>query len=209
MLRIALTGGIATGKSYVARRLRSLGVPVVDADALARQVVEPGMPALAAIRTRFGDGVIQPDGTLDRKALADIVFRDPAARRTLEAITHPEVRGAIEAFFAALPGETPMAGADIPLLFETGRERDFHVVLVAACPPDVQLQRVMARDEASRDDAARRIAAQLPIDDKVKRADHVIWTTGTYEETDRQVSRIVDVLREEAATGRQKPREPE
>lgn len=194
MRRIALTGGIATGKSYVARTLRALGVPVIDADVLARAVVERGTPALAAIRARFGDDVTQPDGTLDRKRLADIVFRDPAARRDLEAITHPAVRAGIEAFFASLPQETAFAVADIPLLYETGREKDFDRVIVAACPPDMQIARVMSRDGATREEAERRLAAQLPIDEKVGRADDVIWTTGTHEETDKQVSRVVASL---------------
>lgn len=195
MLKVALTGGIATGKSYVASRLRLAGVPVVDADVLAREVVDVGTPGLAAIRARFGDQVLHADGTLDRKRLADIVFRDPAARRDLEAITHPAVRAGIEAFFADLPADTPVAVADIPLLYETGRDRDFDRVIVAACPPEMQIARVMARDHASREDAARRLAAQWPIDEKVRRADYVIWTTGTHEETDEQVSRIVSTLR--------------
>lgn len=195
MRRIALTGGIATGKSYVARRLRDLGIPVVDADVLARRVVEPGTPALDAIGARFGAGVIQPDGSLDRKALADIVFRDAEARRDLEAITHPAVRGAIEAFFRELPAAAPLAVADIPLLYETGREKDFSQVIVAACPPELQLARVMNRDGASREEAERRLAAQWPIDDKVKRADYVIWTTGTYDETDAQIGRVLTSLR--------------
>lgn len=196
MRRIALTGGIATGKSYVARRLRESGVPVVDADVLARRVVEPGTPGLAAIRARFGESIVQADGTLDRKALADIVFRDRPARHDLEAITHPAVRAGIDQFFDGLPADTPLAVADIPLLYETGREKAFDGVIVAACPPAMQLARVMARDAATREDAKRRILAQLPIDEKVTRADHVIWTTGTYEETDKQVARVLAGLRE-------------
>jgi dephospho-CoA kinase len=196
MRRIALTGGIATGKSYVATRLREHGVRVVDADVLARQVVEPGTPALQAIRARFGDGVIQADGRLDRKRLADIVFTDAGARRDLEAITHPAVRAGIERFFASLPPETKLAVADIPLLYEAGRDRDFDRVIVAACPPEVQIARVMNRDGATRTEAERRLAAQLPIEAKVERADYVVWTTGTHEETDAQVSRIIASLKD-------------
>ena len=195
MVRIALTGGIATGKSYVATRLKEAGVPVVDADVVARQVVAPGTPGLDAIRARFGASVIAADGSLDRKGLADIVFTDAAARKDLEAIIHPAVREAIEAFFAALPTGTPFAVADIPLLFETGREGQFDVVILAACSRDLQLERVMARDAASRQDAERRIAAQWPIEEKVPRADYVVWTGISAEETDWQVAHLLDVLR--------------
>jgi dephospho-CoA kinase len=195
MLKVALTGGIATGKSYVARRLRAAGIPVVDADVLAREVVMPGTPALAAIRDRFGTGVVLPDGALDRKALAGAVFADAAARRDLEAIVHPAVRARIDTFMRDLPPGTPWAVADIPLLYETGRERDFDAVIVAACPGDVQLARVMARDGATREDAERRIAAQWPIAEKVARADFVIDTNGPYTATDAAVDAVVGALR--------------
>jgi dephospho-CoA kinase len=195
MLRVALTGGIATGKSYVARRLRAAGVPVVDADVLAREVVAPGTPGLDSIKARFGPDVIQPDGTLDRRALASAVFSDEVARRDLEAIVHPAVRARIDAFLDAQPPGTPLAVADIPLLYETGRERDFAAVIVAACPRDVQIARVMSRDGATREDAERRIAAQWPIDEKVRRADFVIDTNGPYADTDAAVDAVVDTLR--------------
>lgn len=193
--RIALTGGIATGKSYVATRLTEAGVPVVDADVLAREAVAPGTPGLAAVRARFGEAVIGPDGRLDRKRVADLVFTNAAARRDLEQIIHPAVRASIEAFFAGLAPETPFAVADIPLLFETGRARDFDAVVVAACPRALQVERVMARDAASREDAERRMAAQWPIDDKVPLADYVIWTGVSAAETDWQVAHLVAVLR--------------
>ncbi len=195
VLRIALTGGIATGKSYVARKLGEAGVPVVDADVLARDVVAPGTPGLAAIRARFGDDVLQSNGSLDRKRLGEIVFGDAAARRDLETITHPAVRAGIDRFFAGLSAATAFAVADIPLLFETGREGDFDRVIVAACPPDVQIERVMKRDGLTPDEAERRSAAQLPIAEKVQRADYVIWTTGSFEETNQQVHQIVNELR--------------
>ncbi|MEW6320773.1 MAG: dephospho-CoA kinase [Acidobacteriota bacterium] len=195
MTRVALTGGIATGKSYVARRLAAAGVPVVDADVLAREAVAPGTPGLAAVVARFGPAVLAPDGTLDRKAVAAVVFDDAAARRDLEAIIHPAVRAGIERFFGALPPATPLAVADIPLLYETGRARDFDAVIVAACPRSVQVSRVMARDGASLEEAEQRLAAQWPIEDKVARADFVIDTTGSHEETDRQVLAVLRTLR--------------
>lgn len=199
MLRAALTGGIGTGKTYVSVRLREAGIPVVDADVLARDVVRPGTPGLAEVRERFGEGVIATDGTLNRPALAAIVFEDEAARRDLERIIHPRVRDSIETFYAQLPAGVRVAVADIPLLFETGREGKFSPIIVAACPPDVQLERVMHRDGMTRDDAERRIAAQWPIDDKVSRADIVIRTGGTFDETDRQVRDLADELRRLAA----------
>jgi dephospho-CoA kinase len=195
MIRIALTGGIATGKSHVAGRLRDAGVPVVDADVLSREAVAPGTPGLAAIVERFGADVLTAEGSLNRPRLGDLVFRDDAARRDLEAIVHPAVRRGIESFFAGLPAGTTFAVADIPLLFETRRERNFDKIIVAACAPAQQLERVMARDGLSRPDAERRIAAQLPIEEKVRRADFVIRTDGTFQETDAQVSRLLAALR--------------
>ena len=192
--RVALTGGIATGKSYVARRLREAGVPVVDADVLARDAVKPGTDALELVRRRFGPHAITPAGEMDRPFVAAAVFRDDEARRDLEAIIHPVVRQGIESFFTSLPGDTPFAVADIPLLFETGRDRDFEAVIVAACPPELQIARVMARDGSSREDAERRLHAQLPIDEKAARADYVIRTDGRHEETDRSVAELVAAL---------------
>jgi dephospho-CoA kinase len=193
--RIGLTGGIATGKSHVVTRLREHGVPVVDADVLSRESVATGSPGLAAAVARFGPGILDPEGALDRSRLGDIVFRDQAARRDLEAIVHPFVRERIEAFFTSVPASEPFAVADIPLLYETGREKGFDAIIVVACSLETQLARVMTRDGLSREDAQRRIASQWPIEEKVKRADHVIRTDGTYADTDAQVTRLVDRLR--------------
>ncbi len=190
MFRIALTGGIATGKSYVAKRLAEAGVPVVDADQIARDIVVPGTPTLAAIGARFGPSVLRSDGTLDRQRLGEIVFCDPAARRDLEAMTHPAIRMAIDAFFARQPAATPVAVADIPLLYETGREGAFDQVVVVACTPARQLHRLMARDGLTREQAEQRLNAQLPIDEKAERADYVVRTDGTFEETDAQVEKV-------------------
>jgi dephospho-CoA kinase len=202
MRRIALTGGIATGKSHIARRFVAAGVPVVDADVAAREVVAPGSPGLAAIAARFGPGVLQADGSLDRARLGDVVFRDAAARRDLEAIIHPAVRERIREFFSGLPAATAFAVADIPLLFETGREREFDIVIVAACEPETQIARVMARDRLSRADAERRLAAQLPIADKVRRADYVIRTDGTFADTDEATDALIARLVGEFGRGR-------
>ena len=194
MRRVALTGGIGTGKSYVTARLREAGVPVVDADVLARQAVAPDSPGLAAVVTRFGADILTRQGLLDRARLGEIVFRDEAARRDLEAIVHPVVRVATEHFFAQLPPDTPCAVADIPLLYETGRDRQFDAVIVVACDRATQVERVVARDGLSRAEAERRVAAQWPIAEKVARADYVIRTDGTFAETDEQVDRLLEKL---------------
>lgn len=195
MIQAALTGGIATGKSYCAGRFAMLGVPVIEADRLARDAVAPGSPGLAAVVARFGSSVLQADGrSLDRSVLGRIVFADRTARADLEAIVHPEVYRRIRDWFANLPSGTRLAVADIPLLFETGHQHDFDKVIVAACAPELQVQRVMDRDGLSEADARARIAAQWPIDDKVARADYVIRTDGTFAETDERVRKICDVL---------------
>lgn len=192
--KIALTGGIATGKSHVANRLREAGVPVVDADVLSREVVSPGSPALNAIRKRFGPDSVRRDGTMDRVRIAQIVFKDKRARLDLEAIIHPAVIKAINDFFAALPKRTPFAVADVPLLFETGRDKDFDAVIVVSCPREMQLQRLMERNKLSKEDAERRLAAQLPIDQKVKKATYVITNDGTFEATNAQVDALIATL---------------
>ncbi len=192
--RIALTGGIATGKSYVATKIKEAGVPIVDADVLSREVVAPGTPGLAAVRKRFGPDAVRRDGTMDRVRIAQIVFKDKRARLDLEAIIHPAVQRAIDDFFAQLPKRTPFAVADIPLLFETKREGQFQSVVVVACPRELQLMRLMERSKLSKEDAERRLGAQLPIDQKVKKATHVIRTDGTFEETDAQVADLIKKL---------------
>jgi dephospho-CoA kinase len=194
--RIALTGGIATGKSYVAGKIRDAGVPIVDADVLAREVVAPGTPGLAAVRKRFGPDSVRRDGTMDRVRIAQIVFKDKRARLDLEAIIHPAVQRAIDEFFATLPKRTPFAVADIPLLFETKRENQFNAVVVVACPRAIQLERLMERNKLSKEDAERRLSAQLPIDKKVEKATHVIRTEGTFDETDQQVADLIKKLSE-------------
>lgn len=186
--RIALTGGIATGKSDVLARFSGLGVPTSDADLLAREAVAPGTPGLAAVVAKFGNGVLDEAGALDRRVLGRMVFADPAARRDLEAIVHPLVRAAGDAWFASLDRAShPYAIADIPLLYETGRDRAFDAIVVVACMPSAQLQRLMARDQLTREEAHLRIAAQWPIEEKVRRADYVISTDGSFADTERQV----------------------
>jgi len=192
VLRIALTGGIATGKSYCLERFAELGAPTVDADALARDVVAIGTPGLAAVASAFGSGVLAEDGSLDRPALGRIVFGNPKARAALESIIHPEIYRRIGEWFADRPSGVRLAIADIPLVFETGHSHDFDAVVVAACMPEEQIRRVIARDGLTDADARARLAAQWPIDEKVRRATHVIWTDRGFTETDRQVREIFD-----------------
>lgn len=193
-VRVALTGGIATGKTYVSTRFREAGVPVVDADALSREVVAPGTPGLAAVRKRFGPDAVRSDGTMDRVRIGHLVFRDKRARQDLEGIIHPAVQKAIDLFFEKLPKKTPFAVADIPLLYETGRDGQFDVVVVAACPRQMQIERVLSRDRLTREDAERRLAAQLPIEKKIERASYVIKTDAGFEQTDAQIEALLASL---------------
>jgi dephospho-CoA kinase len=195
MLRIALTGGIATGKSYVLEQFRRRGVPCLDADELARGVMSPGTEATAAVAKRFGTDILDSNGAVNRRKLGPIVFADPAARRDLESIVHPGVRRAIEAGLRAFEhlGNIRFAVVDIPLLFETHREKEFDKVIVAACPSAVQLTRLAARG-LSEEDAELRLAAQLPIAEKVGKADFVIRTDGTLAETDARVEEVTRAL---------------
>lgn len=190
--RVALTGGIATGKSRCLSVLRELGVPTIDADQLARDVVAPGTAGLRAVVDRFGTAVLEQDGTLDRDTLARIVFGDAEARRDLEAIIHPRVYAAITQWFAAL--DAPAGVADIPLLYESGRAADFDIVIVAACTPAQQLERLMSRNGLPEAAARARIAAQMPLADKVARADYVIDTSGTLDDTDTNTLRVWNAI---------------
>ena len=193
-MRIALTGGIATGKSVVARELHAEGIATIDADRLAHEVVRPGSAGLAAVVTRFGPGVVAPDGSLDRSALARVVFADAAARRELEGLVHPLVRQGIEAFYGALPRGVPGV-AEVPLLYETGWVRTFDVAVVTACRATTQRARLMARDGLSAAAADQRLAAQWPIDDKARLADAVVMTEGSLSETRAQARRLAAWLR--------------
>lgn len=194
MRRVALTGGIATGKSTVAATLRACGVPVVDADQLAREAVAPGSDGLRAVVDRFGPGVLQADGSLDRAGLGRVVFADAAARRDLERIVHPRVRTAVAAFFAAVDGAAAAAVAEIPLVYESGWFRDFDAVVVVACHPREQLRRLVARDGLAASAAQARLDAQWPIGDKARLADRVIVTDGSLTDTARQAGQLADWL---------------
>jgi dephospho-CoA kinase len=193
--RIGLTGGIATGKSYVRTAFEALGVATIDADTLAREAIAPGTDGLAAVLTRFGMGVLDANGALDRRKVAQIVFADSDARRDLEVIIHPFVRRQADSWFRGLdPAQHAFAIADIPLLYETGTDNLYDAVIVTACAPEEQVRRIVARDHVTEAEAWQRIAAQLPIADKIRRAEYVIRTDGTHQETDRQVRGVFERL---------------
>lgn len=188
MRTVGLTGGIATGKSTVAGLLRDRGVEVVDSDLLAREVVEPGGEALREIASRFGEGVVGPEGSLDRAALAAIVFADASARADLEAITHPRIAAlSAQRIAAAQERGAGLLVVDIPLLYEAQRESAFAGVMVVCAPATLQLRRMVERDGFTEDEARQRIAAQLPIEEKRRRATWVIDNSGTLAQTERQV----------------------
>ncbi|MEZ5290306.1 MAG: dephospho-CoA kinase [Vicinamibacterales bacterium] len=193
-MRVALTGGIATGKSAVVRGLQAAGFPTVNADDAARAVVEPGTPGLAAVAARFGPAVLGPDGALDRAALGRVVFADPSARLDLERILHPRIRDRIERFYEGLPPDA-CGIAEIPLAFETGWGAGFDLVVVVACRPETQLARLQARDGLSLEAARQRIAAQWPIADKARLADAVVMTEGTLADTAAETAALAVWLR--------------
>ncbi len=198
MLKVALTGGIATGKSHVLEQFRRRGVPCLDADLLAHGVTAAGTEASSAIAARFGQEVLAADGSVDRARLGPIVFADPAARRELEAMVHPAVyraiRAGLRAFELELPG-LPLAVVDVPLLYESGHAGDFDRVVVTACPMEVQVARLLKRGMSDAE-ARQRLAAQWPTEEKAQRADFVIRTDGSFEETDRQVDETLTLLRD-------------
>jgi dephospho-CoA kinase len=196
MLRVALTGGIATGKSHVLQEFRKRGVPCLDADELAHGVITAGTEATARIAERFGRGVLDSSGAVDRQKLGAIVFADASARRALEEIVHPAVHRAIAAGMRAfeLLDRSPVAIADIPLLYETGHASDFDCVIATVCPRHMQIQRLKERG-LTEAEAEQRLAAQMSADEKALRANYIIQTDDTIESTNAQVDQILAVLK--------------
>ncbi len=189
MRLIGLTGGIATGKSTVARMLTDRGATLVDADELARRVVERDQPAYAAVVERFGSEVVNPDGTLDRGRLGAVVFADPKARRDLERITHARIGELMQRRIAdAFARDAPVTIVDIPLLYEATRDDMFEGVLLIYAPRAEQLRRMMSRDGFSEAEAIARLDAQLPIESKRNLATWVIDNGGDLRDTERQVA---------------------
>lgn len=205
VLLVGLTGGIATGKSTVAGILREMGAPVVDADAIVHGLLEPGGAAVEPVVAAFGDAVRGEDGGVDRPALARTIFRDEAARRRLEAIVHPLVVTESRARIAqaASSGDADVVFYDAALLVETRRHHEFDRLVVVATTPELQIERLCARDGLDVDDAGARIRSQLPIRAKVGLADYVIDNSGHWTETRRQVAEMLRLLREDAAALRE------
>ena len=192
MKRIALTGGIGTGKTHVLRMIRRNGIPTLDADQVSRAVVDVGHPAHHTLRQCFGDDYFLPNQQVNRPALAKLVFDNPAARAQLESIVHPVIRRLIDDWFArcADTNRNTVAIAEIPLLYETNRVEAFDNVIVVSCAPKVQVARIIKRDKLSTVDAQNRLAAQLPIMQKIAAASWVVRTDGTNIDTAQQVDRL-------------------
>src|SRR5690606_30696636 len=188
-----LTGGIGSGKSSVGRHFASRGLPVIDADVLAREAVAPGSPALNELVAEFGEAILDQGGALDRKALAAQVFGNETARQRLNQITHPRVRQlSVERFQSLDAAGEPLACYEVPLLFESGLADAMRPVVVVSVPRELQLSRSMARDSATREEIQARIDSQLPLAEKEQRADHVIDNSGELSDT---LSRADQALR--------------
>jgi dephospho-CoA kinase len=201
MLRVGLTGSIAVGKSHVSGLLAEFGCRVLDADVLARRVVVPGTEGLRAVVENFGPGVLRADGTLDRARLGSIVFGDGEKRRLLNSLLHPLIMREQDEWLELCEAEDPegVAVVDAALLIESGGYRRFDKVVVVHCRPEAQLERLMRRDKLTREEAGRRIAAQMPQDEKLRYADFAVDTSGGFDETRRQAGGLYAKLRELAA----------
>ena len=200
-LLVGLTGGIATGKSTVSNMLRGLGAEIIDADQLARQVVEPGEPAWREIVEKFGRDVVNPDGTLDRKKLGAIVFANPEQRKRLEAITHPAIRARVKARVDELAarGFAGIVFYDAAILIEALGHQDMDRIVVVMTDEPTQVARLRGRDGADDAEGRRKIASQMPLAEKAKLADYVIDNSGGREATAEQVRRVFATLMGELA----------
>ena len=200
MLRVGLTGGIASGKSHVLRRLASVpGVATLDLDRVAHAALAPGGSAAAEVVAAFGDGILDGDGAIDRRKLGAIVFADAAARARLNGLVHPRVRAAEEAWAAENGGEGTLLVTDAALLVETGMHLRFDRLVVAWCPAATQVERVMARDGLPEALARARVEAQMSGDLKREFGHHVVDTTGSLRDTDGQVDEVLVRLRDDSA----------
>ena len=203
-MRIALTGGIACGKSTLAKFLRELGIRLLDADDVVHELEAPGGAAVPAIVARFGAGILAADGSVDRPKLAGIVFADAAARRDLEAILFPLVRSRLRAFTSEAarrgrpPSTAPLYIAIIPLLFESHWESDYDIIIVIASPERIQIERMMKTRGYTRAQAEARLAAQMPVAEKAARADFVVVNDSTHEHLKDEARRLVAWLKERA-----------
>ncbi len=198
-MKIGLTGSIACGKSTVSAYLKELGYPIVDADAISRSLTAPGGAALPALREAFGDGVFDGDA-LNRRALGTLVFSDAAARERLNALLHPMIIAAVTRELDALDSADTLVFGDIPLLYECGMERMFARIWVVSAPQTAQLERLQTRDGLTREEALRRIASQMPQEEKLRRADAVISTDGPLGCANAQVDALLAALAAERSS---------
>ncbi len=196
MLKIGLTGGIASGKSTVAAMFVELGARLIDTDVIARQVVAPGGPVLRKIIEDFGPEILDANGDLDRRRLREHIFKDNEVRNKLNEIVHPAVTAQVQAELDNIAQDDPKAVAlvDVPLLFETNAEKRYKAVVVVFVPPQVQVQRLMVRDSVSQEAAEQSLKAQMPLDEKRKKAQFVVDNSGTLQETRKQVQAVWQIL---------------
>lgn len=197
MLRVGLTGSIAVGKSFVSGVLVELGCRVVDADVVARRVVEPGAEGLRRIVEAFGEWVLRPDGTLDRAAVSAVIFREGAKREIINSLLHPLIIAEQDELLRRWEAEDPrgVGIVDAALLIESGGHGRFDKLVVVHCRPEVQLERLMRRNNLTREEAVARIGAQMPQEEKLRYADFKIDTSGSYEESRRQTEEVYAELR--------------
>lgn len=197
MFKLGLTGGIATGKTTISNYLKSIDIPVLDADEYARKVVEPGTPGLAEITNTFGEQVLRADGSLNRKLLGQIVFNDSSARQTLNDITHPRIQQMMaDELHRLAEQQIPLVILDIPLLLENKNVAGADAVMVVTIPESLQLTRLMQRNNLTEKEAQSRISAQMPLVEKEKLADFVIDNSGTISSTQKQVEKVIQKIRQ-------------
>lgn len=196
MLRVGLTGGLASGKSYVGKTLADLGCLVIRNDEIGHQVIQPGGEAYAGVVEEFGSGILNADGTIDRRKLATLVFRDPEKLARLNALVHPPVRARTRQLLEAYEATHPhgVAVVEAAILIETGSYRDYEKLIVAVCSVEQQIERAMARDGVTREEVLERLSRQMPLEEKVKYADYLVDTSGTKEETQARVRAIYESL---------------
>ena len=200
MLKVGLTGGLATGKTYVAGLLEKLGCYVIHADRLGHEVLLPGGEAYDDVVTEFGAEIVAADGTIDRKALGSVVFSNPDRLEVLNALVHPHVFRHQNEFFDTVTRKDAHAVvvSEAAIMIETGSYKRYDRLMLTVCPPELQIRRYVEREGATDDEARERLARQIPLDDKRKFADYIIDTSGTKAETERQVRQIYLQLRKEA-----------
>ncbi|MDF8368824.1 dephospho-CoA kinase [Weissella paramesenteroides] len=197
MFKLGLTGGIATGKTTISNYLKTKGIPVLDADEYARKVVEPGTPGLTDIVNTFGKQVLQSDGSLNRKLLGQIIFNDMTARQKLNDITHPRIQQMMTDELQKLAkGKTPLVILDIPLLLENHNIAGADAIMVVTVPESIQLNRLMQRNNLTKEEAQRRLDAQMPLSEKEKLADFIVDNSGTIANTLTQVDKVIQNITE-------------